>query len=187
MIKKNKSQFFVKRLTIIVVAFAMLFSLIAMGTGCSYPNHGRIRGVNGGEFAARFYRYHFMDWNDSLNEIYVFSDTQQLLEWTYLMDNIIVIGGSMEEIRLPSEIFKEYTDSFFKEKQLIVFGPLLTNTSGHFETRSVNFVEGVLTIKVRDRYPRRRLLGISNWLGVMEITRIDTDFAVDIIGHGRQS
>ena len=166
----------IKKMIGLGIAFLMLFSFMGLA-GCDGGiNSGRIRGVNGGEFVTHFYSADFA------SSPILISDMQQFTEWIDEKGSLIPLSRCHYPKTKLSELLEEYTESFFEERQLVIFAPLISGTNGRFETRRVSYRNGELTIEVRVRNPRTDRLGINLWLGVMEITRISTDLTIEIIG-----
>jgi len=182
-----------KKIVSIVIAITTLFCFIGL-SACSSSNEGRIRGVSGAEFNARFYRPD-LDFYARDIEMKLISSVQDFEVWQkevieeHRNQLNLIVGLPSDSAKRRKQEFsnfinmvaKTFDEIFFENNQVIIIPELLSKNAERFEVRRISYNDQTLTIDLRIRRPRGQMeLGIAYSFGVIEITRILSVINLDL-------
>ncbi|MCL2521546.1 MAG: hypothetical protein FWE36_01645 [Erysipelotrichales bacterium] len=176
---------------VIIAALLIIFSFLAL-SACS-SNNGRIKGSDGAQYSARFYRP-FLDFFVVNDDLTLVSNIQELSLWhKNIMEEhsnqLNKIDGLHPEVieqrkkdfnNFIYSIIKNHGKDFFETNQLIIMPVLRSDASESFEVRRISYYNSALTIDLRTRRRSGNHEGVSIFFGIIEITRFSTDLILNL-------
>jgi len=181
-----------KKIVSIVIAITTLFCFIGL-SACGSSNEGRIRGISGAEFNARFYRPD-LDFFVRDIEMILISSVQEVEVWQkevieeHRNQLKLIVGLPSDSAKRRKQEFsnfiamvaKNFDEIFFENNQVILIPELLSKSAERFEVRR-SYNDQTLAIDLRIRSPRGQMeLGMAITFGIIEITRISSDLKLDL-------
>ncbi|MCL2522596.1 MAG: hypothetical protein FWE36_07035 [Erysipelotrichales bacterium] len=158
-------------------------------------NKGRIKGVSGANFNARFYKPYLEHLGNKTNHVLLY-DEEDLNKWhkkmleCYLksLDNFVDLSPEIAESYIqPFKNFiygitEKYDEEFFEGHQLVIIPMLKSRSAEWYEVKKINYKDGILIISLKFR---RLNIGMFDDIafsyGVIELTKFRPILDVELI------